>query len=130
MLLAQQEAQTAAQIETRELPQISQIKTPNISTPHPAGAEDINTNFTTTGPQINTGGGINGVFSPPSESHETSPILNIADMRHPKTPGLNTPQEEESSANSSTAPRPNQAELRGLRSPQMKNAIPSPYKSN
>ncbi len=51
----------------------------------------------------------------------------ISPMRHPKTPGVNTPAEEDGSTKRELAPRPNQPELRGLRAPKLKPTVPLPH---
>ncbi len=51
----------------------------------------------------------------------------ISPMRHPKTPGINTPEEEDGSTKRELAPRPNQPELRGLRAPKLKPTVPLPH---
>ncbi len=51
----------------------------------------------------------------------------ISSMRHPKTPGVNMPEEEKASSTRELTPRPNKAELRGLRAPKLKSTVPLPH---
>ncbi len=62
-----------------------------------------------------------------SDGSNPSPQLP-SDMRHPTTPGINTPEEEASSTESAPAAKPNDAELRGLRSPEMDSKLPANIK--
>ncbi len=64
---------------------------------------------------------------PSDMRHPTTPQLP-SDMRHPTTPGINTPEEEASSTESAPATMPNDAELRGLRSPNLDNKLPATIK--
>ncbi len=63
-------------------------------------------------------------------SDSGSPILSVSHLRHPKTPGINTTEEEEASTSDQKMPRPNQPELRGLRAPAIKPVIPLPYEGD
>ncbi len=131
MPLAQQGVDHITSSNKSNLPQ---IKSPSPTLAGATGMQPITPEFTASGPQLNTGWGnavdFSGNISSPPDANGASPILNLADMRHPKTPGLNTSYEEEASVESNKDPRPNQPELRGYRSPQIKKAIPLPYESN
>ncbi len=73
------------------------------------------------------GGGTTPIPDPLSgAASDHSPVL-ISSMRHPKTPGVNMPEEEKASTSRELAPRPNKAELRGLRAPKLKSTVPLPH---
>ncbi len=133
-LSAQQDGNYIASGNKSQLPQIQTPEHTQHTQPRPTDMQPITPEIAVGAPQLNAdwrgAADFSRNYAPSSEGGTTSPILNLTDMRHPKTPGLNTSHEEEDSMESNKAPRPNQAELRGYRSPQLKNTIPLPYKSN